>query len=303
MEISTKPPASFGQCCRTLNTAAQAVCNGQPETATILRNGFLESWRGMREVCSLIWLALVGAFRSRASLEAENTILRHQLNVLRRKSPKRPTFGMLDRLIFAGLYRLAPKVLGALAIVKPETVIKWHRAGFRSYWRWKSRRRGGRPTVAPEIRKLTRTFPAMVALGADSADSIGWRHAAGFGSVFLPLKSQRIVAPAGSERAVRKVLDGTDAADLMRCGCPICIRSATFRGRIGFFKKSFHNRSIHNAWVIANQFLHWPRSRPELSLLVAEGGLGPRWALAMKERADASVNHDGASSTILHCSM
>jgi hypothetical protein len=110
----------------------------------------------MREVCSLIWLALVGAFRSRVSLEAESTILRHQLYVLRRQSPKRPTFGMLDRLIFAGLYRLAPKVLGALAIVKPATVIKWHRAGFRSYWRWKSRRRGGRPAVAPEIRKLIR---------------------------------------------------------------------------------------------------------------------------------------------------
>jgi len=86
----------------------------------------------MPEVCSLIWLALVGAFRSRVSLEAENTILRHQLNVLRRQSPKRPTFGMLDRLIFAGLYRLAPKVLGALAIVKPETVIKWHRAVFKA---------------------------------------------------------------------------------------------------------------------------------------------------------------------------
>src|SRR6476620_588159 len=110
----------------------------------------------MREVCSLIWLALVGAFRSRVSLEAENMILRHQLNVLRRKSPKRPTFGMLDRLVFVGLYRLAPKVLGALAIVRLETVIKWHRAGFRSYWRWKSRRRAGRPAVAPEIRKLIR---------------------------------------------------------------------------------------------------------------------------------------------------
>jgi hypothetical protein len=110
----------------------------------------------MRELCSLIGLALVGAFRSRASLEAENMILRHQLNVLQRKSSKRPTFGTLDRLIFAGLYRLAPEVLGALAIVKPETVIKWHRAGFRSCWRWKSRRRGGRPTVAPEIRKLVR---------------------------------------------------------------------------------------------------------------------------------------------------
>jgi hypothetical protein len=78
----------------------------------------------MREVCRLIWLALVGAFRSRVSLEAENTILRHQLNVLRRQSPQWPTLGMLDRLIFAGLYCLAPKVLGALAIVKPETVIK-----------------------------------------------------------------------------------------------------------------------------------------------------------------------------------
>src|ERR1700722_11502766 len=110
----------------------------------------------MREVYSLIWLALVGAFRSRVLLEAENTILRHQLNVLRRQSPTRPTFGMLDRLIFAGLYRLAPKLLGALAIVKPETVIKWHRAGFRSYWRWKSRRRGAPPTVAPGIRKLIR---------------------------------------------------------------------------------------------------------------------------------------------------
>jgi hypothetical protein len=97
----------------------------------------------MREIFSLIWLAIVGALRSRVSLEAEILILRHQLNVLRRKSRKRPTFGMLDRLIFAGTYRLAPTVLDALAIVKPDTVIKWHRAGFSSYWRWKSRRRGG----------------------------------------------------------------------------------------------------------------------------------------------------------------
>ena len=99
-------------------------------------------------------------------------ILRHQLNVLQRKSSKRPTFGMLERLIFAGLYRLAPKVLGALAIVKPETVIKWHRAGFRSYWRWKSRRRGGRPTVAPEIRKLIREMSIANSLGS-AADP--WR--------------------------------------------------------------------------------------------------------------------------------
>ncbi len=110
----------------------------------------------MREACSLAWTALVGLFRSRALLEAEILILRHQLNVLRRKSPKRPTFGMLDRLIFTGLYRLAPKVLDALAIVKPETVIKWHRMGVSVYWRWKSRPRGGRPRVPVEIRRLIR---------------------------------------------------------------------------------------------------------------------------------------------------
>src|ERR1700688_2894830 len=104
----------------------------------------------MREACSLIWSALVLLFRSRASLAAEILVLRHQINILRRHSPKRQTFGAI------GLYRLAATVLSALAIVKPETGIKWDRAGFRSYWRWKSRRRGGRPTVPPEIRKLIR---------------------------------------------------------------------------------------------------------------------------------------------------
>src|SRR5258708_7341580 len=110
----------------------------------------------MRDVCSLIWLALIGLFRSRASLQAEILTLRHQLNVLRRKSPQRLTFTSIDRLVFAGLYRLAPGVLDALKIVRPETVIRWHRAGFRAYWRWKSRPRSGRPKTRLEIRQLIR---------------------------------------------------------------------------------------------------------------------------------------------------
>src|ERR1700716_1769803 len=110
----------------------------------------------MRDVCSLIWLALIGLFRSRASLEIEILTLRHQLNVLRRKSPQRLSFTRVDRLVFAGLYRLAPGVLDALKIVRPETVIRWHRAGFRTYWRWKSRPRGGRPKTPLEIRQLIR---------------------------------------------------------------------------------------------------------------------------------------------------
>src|SRR6201993_2208307 len=110
----------------------------------------------MSEACSLIWSALVLLFRSRASLAAEILVLRHQINILRRHSPKRQTFSAVDRVIFAGLYRLAPTVLHALAVLKPDTVINWHRAGFRSYWRWRSRRRGGRPTLPTEIRKLIR---------------------------------------------------------------------------------------------------------------------------------------------------
>jgi hypothetical protein len=102
----------------------------------------------------LIWCAVAGLFRSRASLEAEILVLRHQLNVLRRKSPHRIAFSGIDRMVFAGLYALAPSVLDALKIVKPDTVIRWHRAGFRAYWRWRSRSRGGRPRTPAEIRQL-----------------------------------------------------------------------------------------------------------------------------------------------------
>ena len=99
---------------------------------------------------------LVVLFQSRTSLEAEILILRHQLNIQRRHLPKRLTFSAMDRLFFVRLYRLAPSTVNALTIVKPETVVRWHRAGFRSYWRWKSRSRSGRPTVAVKIRRLIR---------------------------------------------------------------------------------------------------------------------------------------------------
>jgi transposase InsO family protein len=108
----------------------------------------------MQNLCKLIWCAFAGLFRSWASLEAENLVLRHQLNVLRRKSPARIAFSGFDRMVFAGLYALAPSILDALKIVKPDTVIRWHRAGFRAYWRWKSRSRGGRPRTPTEIRQL-----------------------------------------------------------------------------------------------------------------------------------------------------
>jgi transposase InsO family protein len=110
----------------------------------------------MSDLCRLIWCGLIGLFRSRTALEAEILILRHQLNVLRRKSPKRVALSSVDRLLLVGLYRLAPRVLEALKIIRPETLLRWHRAGFRAYWRWKSRPRGGRPGTSAEIRCLIR---------------------------------------------------------------------------------------------------------------------------------------------------
>jgi len=83
----------------------------------------------------LIWSALTGLFRSRARREAAILVLRQQINVLRRKSSERFAFGKFDRFVFVGLYRLVPGILDALAIVRPETVTRWHRAGFRSFWR------------------------------------------------------------------------------------------------------------------------------------------------------------------------
>jgi hypothetical protein len=112
----------------------------------------------MSDLCSLIWCALIGIFRPRAALQAENLVLRHQLNVLRRKSPKRLAFGNVDRLVFTALYRVAPGVLDALKILNPQTVIRWHRAGFQAYWRWKSRARGGRPKTPADIRQLIRAM-------------------------------------------------------------------------------------------------------------------------------------------------
>jgi len=110
----------------------------------------------MGDLCKLIWWLFADLFRSRAAMEAEILVLRHQLNVLRRKSPRRVVFSGFERMVFAGLYALAPSILVALQIVKPNTVIRWQRAGFRAYWRWKSRSRGGRPKTAAEISQLIR---------------------------------------------------------------------------------------------------------------------------------------------------
>src|SRR6202048_1058894 len=97
----------------------------------------------MRDLVRLIVWTVVALCRSWAALEAEILTLRQQINVLRRAAPKNQTFSFIARLIFVCLYRLLPGVRDALAIVKPETVVKWHRAGFRLFGGWKWKARGG----------------------------------------------------------------------------------------------------------------------------------------------------------------
>ena len=110
----------------------------------------------MRDLFRLICLVIGDLFRPRAALEAELLVLRQQINVLRRACPRKPPFIPIDRLILAGVCRLFPNAYDALAIVRPDTVIRWHRTGFRLYWRWKSRRRCGRPIMPLEVRNLIR---------------------------------------------------------------------------------------------------------------------------------------------------
>jgi hypothetical protein len=105
---------------------------------------------------SLFLHILVSPFKTQARLEAEISVLRHQLNVLRRQVLSKPRLTVADRLIFVWLYRLVPSVLSAVSVIEPETVIRWHRMGFRLCWRWKSRSRGGRPRIPGEIRRLIR---------------------------------------------------------------------------------------------------------------------------------------------------
>src|SRR5271167_3347032 len=105
---------------------------------------------------SLFLALLTAPFKSRNRLEAENVVLRHQLIVLRRNVRGRVQFTNSDRWFFVHFYRWVPSILTALTIIQPETLVRWHRVGFRCYWRWKSHRRGGRPQIETDLRKLIR---------------------------------------------------------------------------------------------------------------------------------------------------
>ena len=110
----------------------------------------------MIALLSFLLAVLASPFRSNSSLLAENAFLRHQVLVLRRKVKGRVPLTNGDRWFLVQLYHWFPSILGSLVVIRPETLIRWHRAGFRLYWRWKSRSRGGRPRIDAELRALIR---------------------------------------------------------------------------------------------------------------------------------------------------
>jgi hypothetical protein len=99
---------------------------------------------------------LCDCFKPGQQLQVEMLVLRHQLNVLRQRASRRPHLRWADRALLIWLYRRCPRILSAMTIVRPETVLRWHRMGFVAYWRWKSRSPGGRPRIAKEVRDLIR---------------------------------------------------------------------------------------------------------------------------------------------------
>ena len=110
----------------------------------------------MLALLSFVLAVLTSPFKSKSRLEAENAALRHQLIILRRKVRRRVWPTNNDRWFLVQLYRWFPSILQVVTIIQPETIVRWHRAGFRFYWRWKSRPRGGRPQIEADLRALIR---------------------------------------------------------------------------------------------------------------------------------------------------
>src|SRR5882724_7085654 len=102
----------------------------------------------------LLGTFVANLFRSRRRLEVENLFLRHQLNIALRGAPHRLQLRAGDRALMVWMTGTWPSLLGLSRVVRPDTILRWHRAGFRDYWRWKSRGRPGRPRVSRELREL-----------------------------------------------------------------------------------------------------------------------------------------------------
>ena len=108
----------------------------------------------MLAILHLLGMLVFDGFKSRRQLEAENLFLRHQLNIALRRAPPHFRLRGSDRALMVWLVRLWPSLLGVARVVQPDTILRWHRAGFKVFWRWKSRNRAGRPRIDRGLREL-----------------------------------------------------------------------------------------------------------------------------------------------------
>src|SRR5262245_65526917 len=105
-------------------------------------------------VLHMLVMLVADVFKSRLRVEAENLLLRHQLNITMRRAPPRLRLRGSDKALLVWLVRHSPSLLDAVQVVQPDTILRWHRAGFRAFWRWKSRKRAGRPRIDRGLREL-----------------------------------------------------------------------------------------------------------------------------------------------------
>ncbi len=204
-----------------------------------------------------VLLALVGMLLSlldRRSLALENLALRQQLAVLRRQAP-RPRLRPSDRLFWVALARLWPRWREALCLVKPATVVAWHRAGFRLFWRWRSR--GGRPRVDEEVRALVRRLAKDNATwGAPRIHGellkLGFRVAQSTVAVCMPSQPRPRKPPSQTWRSfLRNHLFQAAAMDFF------VIPTVTFRLLYGFVVLGHGRRRILHVAVTAHPTAAW----------------------------------------------
>jgi hypothetical protein len=117
----------------------------------------------MLAILHLLVMFVADIFKSRRRVEAENLFLRHQLNIALRQAPPRLRLRGSDRALLVWMTRLWPSLIGAAQVVQPETILRWHRAGWKVFWRWKSRKRAGRPKIDRGLRDLIRRMSKEVA--------------------------------------------------------------------------------------------------------------------------------------------
>src|SRR5438094_4766371 len=110
----------------------------------------------MLAILHLLVVFVANIFKSRRRVEAENLFLRHQLNIALRQAPPRLRLRGSDRALLVWMTRLWPSLIGVAQVVQPETILRWYRAGFITFWRWKSRKRAGRPKIDRGLRDLIR---------------------------------------------------------------------------------------------------------------------------------------------------